>query len=36
MTGGRLKRIAPYVDADEPAFCMTYGDGVARRRYRAR
>ena len=28
MTGGRLKRIAPYV-VDEPAFCMTYGDGVA-------
>ena len=28
MTGGRLKRIAPYV-VDEPAFCMTYGDGVS-------
>jgi glucose-1-phosphate cytidylyltransferase len=27
-TGGRLKRIAPYV-ADEKAFCMTYGDGLA-------
>ncbi len=27
MTGGRLKRIAPYV-SDAP-FCMTYGDGVA-------
>ncbi len=27
MTGGRIKRIAPYV-GDEP-FCMTYGDGVA-------
>ncbi|MCB4822836.1 glucose-1-phosphate cytidylyltransferase [Roseicella aerolata] len=27
MTGGRLKRVAPYV-IDEPAFCMTYGDGV--------
>jgi glucose-1-phosphate cytidylyltransferase len=27
MTGGRLKRILPYV-ADAP-FCMTYGDGVA-------
>lgn len=27
MTGGRLKRIAPYLD-DEP-FCLTYGDGVA-------
>ena len=26
-TGGRLKRIAPYVEGDE-AFCMTYGDGV--------
>ncbi|TDH61895.1 glucose-1-phosphate cytidylyltransferase [Dankookia rubra] len=28
MTGGRLKRIAPYV-VDEPAFCMTYGDGLS-------
>jgi glucose-1-phosphate cytidylyltransferase len=28
QTGGRLKRIAPYV-VDEPAFCMTYGDGVS-------
>ncbi len=27
MTGGRLKRIAPYVADD--TFCMTYGDGVA-------
>ncbi len=27
MTGGRLKRIAPYI-GDEP-FMMTYGDGVA-------
>ena len=27
MTGGRLKRVAPYV-RDE-TFCMTYGDGVA-------
>lgn len=27
-TGGRLKRIAPYI-ADEEAFCMTYGDGVS-------
>jgi len=26
MTGGRLKRVAPYLDS-EP-FCMTYGDGV--------
>src|SRR5450631_458261 len=25
-TGGRLKRIAPYIKGD---FCMTYGDGVA-------
>lgn len=28
MTGGRLKRIAPYVK-DEESFCMTYGDGVS-------
>jgi glucose-1-phosphate cytidylyltransferase len=27
MTGGRLKRVARYLDSDEP-FCMTYGDGV--------
>ena len=27
MTGGRLKRITPYV-ADAETFCMTYGDGV--------
>jgi glucose-1-phosphate cytidylyltransferase len=27
-TGGRLKRIAPYVESEE-AFCMTYGDGVS-------
>src|SRR5690349_4131997 len=27
MTGGRLKRIIPYV-RDEEMFCMTYGDGV--------
>ncbi|WP_145996774.1 glucose-1-phosphate cytidylyltransferase [Monaibacterium marinum] len=26
MTGGRLKRVAPYLD---DAFCMTYGDGVS-------
>lgn len=26
MTGGRLKRVAPYVGQ---TFCMTYGDGVA-------
>jgi len=28
MTGGRLKRVAPYVKNEE-AFCFTYGDGVA-------
>jgi glucose-1-phosphate cytidylyltransferase len=28
MTGGRLKRVAPYIE-DEEAFCFTYGDGVA-------
>jgi len=28
QTGGRLKRIARYLDADEP-FCFTYGDGVS-------
>jgi glucose-1-phosphate cytidylyltransferase len=28
QTGGRLKRIAPYIQDDE-AFCFTYGDGVA-------
>jgi glucose-1-phosphate cytidylyltransferase len=27
MTGGRLKRVMPYLDPAEP-FCMTYGDGV--------
>lgn len=27
MTGGRIKRIAPYLDG-EP-FCLTYGDGVS-------
>ena len=27
MTGGRLKRIAPYLDEED--FCFTYGDGVA-------
>ena len=26
MTGGRLKRVAPYLDNDD--FCFTYGDGV--------
>ena len=28
MTGGRLKRVAPYL-RDEEAFCLTYGDGVS-------
>jgi len=28
MTGGRLKRVASYVE-DEDAFCFTYGDGVS-------
>ncbi len=28
MTGGRLKRVAPYVK-DQEAFCFTYGDGVS-------
>ena len=27
MTGGRLKRVAPYL-ANEEAFCFTYGDGL--------
>jgi glucose-1-phosphate cytidylyltransferase len=27
MTGGRLKRVAPYLGKDD--FCFTYGDGVA-------
>jgi glucose-1-phosphate cytidylyltransferase len=27
MTGGRIKRVARYLDEREP-FCMTYGDGV--------
>jgi len=27
MTGGRIKRISPYLDGDE--FCLTYGDGVS-------
>lgn len=27
-TGGRLKRIAPYLDGED-AFCMTYGDGLS-------
>jgi len=28
MTGGRLRRVSPYVK-DEEAFCFTYGDGVS-------
>ena len=28
MTGGRIKRLAPYLDDD--AFCLTYGDCLAR------
>ena len=28
MTGGRLKRVTPYIK-DEEAFCFTYGDGVS-------
>ncbi|MBN8218031.1 MAG: glucose-1-phosphate cytidylyltransferase [Spirochaetes bacterium] len=28
MTGGRLKRVAPYLRGEE-AFCFTYGDGVS-------
>jgi glucose-1-phosphate cytidylyltransferase len=28
MTGGRLKRVLPYIK-DEEAFCFTYGDGLA-------
>lgn len=27
MTGGRIKRILPYIDDED--FCLTYGDGVA-------
>jgi glucose-1-phosphate cytidylyltransferase len=27
LTGGRLRRAAPYLDGDD-VFCMTYGDGV--------
>jgi glucose-1-phosphate cytidylyltransferase len=26
-TGGRMRRVAPYLSPDEP-FCMTYGDGL--------
>ena len=35
MIGGRIKRILPYIGDDE-AFCLTYGDGVARHRHHAR
>src|SRR3712207_710978 len=28
QTGGRIKRVLPYV-ADEETFCLAYGDGVA-------
>ncbi len=28
MTGGRLRRVMPYLEGDED-FCFTYGDGVA-------
>jgi len=28
LTGGRLKRVARFLDRDEP-FCMTYGDGLS-------
>ncbi|NCC35725.1 MAG: hypothetical protein EOM24_27490, partial [Chloroflexia bacterium] len=28
LTGGRLKRVAPYIQ-DEEAFCFTYGDGLS-------
>ena len=28
MTGGRLKRVAPYLQGEE-VFCLTYGDGVS-------
>lgn len=28
QTGGRLKRVAPYLDGEQ-AFCFTYGDGVS-------
>ena len=28
MTGGRLRRVAEYLDPNQP-FCFTYGDGVS-------
>lgn len=34
LTGGRLKRVAPYL-ADEKSFCFTYGDGIADMNIRA-
>jgi glucose-1-phosphate cytidylyltransferase len=34
MTGGRLKRVAPYL-RDEEAFCFTYGDGLTNHDIRA-
>ncbi|RDH40961.1 MAG: glucose-1-phosphate cytidylyltransferase [Candidatus Aquirickettsiella gammari] len=33
MTGGRLRRIAPYLDEDD--FCFTYGDGLSNVNIRA-
>ena len=27
MTGGRIRRVRPFLDLDQP-FCLTYGDGV--------
>lgn len=33
MTGGRLKRVAPYLNSD--SFCFTYGDGVSNVNIRA-
>jgi len=29
MTGGRLRRVAQYLQGPQEAFCLTYGDGVA-------
>ncbi|EKE08785.1 MAG: Glucose-1-phosphate cytidylyltransferase [uncultured bacterium] len=28
MTGGRLKRLEPFLKTDKKPFCLTYGDGV--------
>jgi glucose-1-phosphate cytidylyltransferase len=33
MTGGRLRRVAPYLDEDD--FCFTYGDGLSNVNIRA-